>query len=55
MNKFRVTFEIKDVQAKKRYLDRYYRVVLETNDPKVMALGVLPSDQLIVAEISEAE
>jgi len=54
MNEMTVVFEIKNIEAKKRYLDKYYRVVLETTNPKVMALGVLPADQLIKVIIKEA-
>lgn len=40
--------EIKEVKSKKLASnDISYRIILETNDPKVLALGTLPADELI--------
>jgi hypothetical protein len=40
--------EIKQVSSKKTAsLDIIYRVVLETSDPSVMALGIIDADMLV--------
>ena len=48
--------EIKQVSSKKTAsLDIEYRVVLSTDDPRVLELGKLPADSLVNVEVEVAE
>jgi hypothetical protein len=44
--------EIKEVKSKKTAsLDISYRIVLETDDPKILLLGSLGGDELVDVEV----
>lgn len=44
--------EVKEVKSKKlASLDISYRVILETDDPKVLALATLPADELLTIKV----
>lgn len=44
--------EVKEVKSRKTAsLDQLYRVVLETNDSAILALGALPPDITVTVEI----
>lgn len=43
--------ELKQVQANKKGLDIIYKVVLETEDKNVLALGTQPADTLFDIDI----
>lgn len=48
--------EVKEVKSKKSAsLDMTYRVVLETSDPNLLALGALPPDITVTVEIESNE
>lgn len=46
--------EVKEVKARKTpSLDMEYRVVLVTNDSKVLELGAIEGDQLVEVEVTQ--
>lgn len=53
MNQLEVTCEVIETKAKKKGLDLIYRVVLETEDPKIMALGLMPADSTVKVTFEE--
>jgi hypothetical protein len=45
--------EIKEIKAKKlASLDMSYRIILETSDPAVLALGTIEGDKLVAVTIN---
>ena len=45
--------EIKEVKAKKlASMDMSYRVILETSDPNVLALGAMSPETLVTVEVT---
>jgi hypothetical protein len=56
MEELKFIAEVKEVKSKKlASMDISYRVILETDDPKVLALGVLEADKLLKVVVSENE
>lgn len=54
--KVQFTAEVKEVKSKKlASLDISYRVILETADPAVLALGVLDADALLDVQVETQE
>ena len=56
MDKLKFQAEVIKVESKKTAsLDISYRIVLQTNDPKVLSLGTLQADDIISVEVSVDE
>lgn len=56
MNELKIQAEVKEVSSKKTAsLDVSYRVVLHTDDSRVLALGALDGDTLLNVTMEEAE
>lgn len=52
MSKLKFSCEVIEVKSKKTAsLDISYRVVLQTDDPKVLSLGTLQADDVVNVEV----